>query len=94
MTSLVKDLSDGVRLIQLMVRLRFPSCAPFTNCQRLPGNHGYVIASPLVLQNRRPITRRGYFSWSLQQKPAHARPESREREQSIRVHHVSRYQVD
>jgi hypothetical protein len=55
MTSLVDDLSDGVRLIQLMVRLH--SCAlSFLGVSiLLPGNYGYVTSNVLDSPNRRAI---------------------------------------
>jgi hypothetical protein len=50
MTSLVKDLSDGVRLIQLMVRLSHQLLAALfpilTENIYLPlGDHGYVVSA-------------------------------------------------
>ncbi len=42
MTSLVKDLSDGVRLIQLMVSSNMSLRRSLTDIEIL-GNHGYVL---------------------------------------------------
>lgn len=43
MSSLVKDLSDGVRLIQLMVR---PPLISWARSHIHAGNHGYVLLVP------------------------------------------------
>ncbi len=57
MTSLVKDLSDGVRLIQLMVRLRFASSVNFSD--RKPSRRSWVCGGTfltfLILQIDAPL---------------------------------------
>jgi hypothetical protein len=57
MTSLVKDLSDGVRLIQLMVRRStwlpaFLLLTPTTNVYLILGDHGYVASTVFSSPNQ------------------------------------------
>jgi hypothetical protein len=57
MTSLVKDLSDGVRLIQLMVCLQSVFVAFIPDCESTiqTGDHGYVTFNLFDRPNRRAV---------------------------------------
>jgi Calponin homology (CH) domain len=57
MASLVKDLSDGVRLIQLMVRLQSGSIASIPDFESIvqPGDYGYVTSNVLDCPNLRAV---------------------------------------
>lgn len=88
MSSLVKDLSDGVRLIQLMVSNRKHRTYWQLRLQLSIGNHGYVSKHLLHVFCLHLINRR-YLAWAIQPQSTHTSAESGECEQSVGIHPVA-----
>ena len=87
MTSLVKDLSDGVRLIQLMVRPSFISQA----YSYIRGRKSWVCTTYLRLRlcTERSTRPRRRFTGKIQQEPKDARSEGRECQSGSRVYQLT-----
>lgn len=95
MHSLVQDLSDGVRLIQLMVR---PTLVPCFAVSLFTPSHlnrrSWVTVTHPLDDVGAQVTFRRYLARKIQQKSENARSESREREQGVGVHQTAGHQTD